>query len=155
MMNFTYTKLTRWIMKRINSWLNEGFVFTWAFSILSMCLYVSRLPPHVLSNCHEIWNYHTWYKGRATYMSGYFISLLFKNSGCFVGLLCSYRQTPWPIHKKFGFSRYFYWPSILFWLECSAFWLSVQRLRPHHSTDCLEIWNHCRPTWYKGGAKYM
>lgn len=79
-------------MKRINSWLNEGFVFTWAFSILSVSLYVWRAPLHVLSNCHEIWNYHTWYKGRATYMSGYFISLLFKYGGCFVDLLRSYRQ---------------------------------------------------------------
>lgn len=35
-------------------------------------------------------------------MSGFFISIPFKNSGRFMGLLRSYGETPWPIVIKFG-----------------------------------------------------
>lgn len=49
----------------------------------------SPLRSNTFSNCYDVWNQHTWYKGKASYVWGLFIALQFQNYGHFVSLFRS------------------------------------------------------------------
>lgn len=45
---------------------------------INVCLSISRLRLHAFTDCHKIFNQRTMYKGRATYVYGFFFTSRFR-----------------------------------------------------------------------------